>query len=349
MAEEIATDVPPNVTVSPEVTNPVPVMVSWNVAWPAVTDDGIRFAMTGADGLGLIVNEAGADAPAPLLLLTITFTVSGEVTREAGMDTTIWDDVADVIATDVPLNVTVSPEVANPVPAIVSGNVDAPAVIDDGLRVVMTGATGTAGLIVNVAGADAAAPLLSSTITLACPAVVSSEAGIVTSITLDVADVIATPVPANVTVSPVVANPVPLIVSVKPGESAAIVDGDRLVITGAAGVTVKGAGPDKGIFGSLPTTTESEPVFVISCAGTVTTILSVVIALIVTALPLTVTNALAGLKLLPLMVSWNWPVPSTTLFGERLVIIGWPTIWNTVPSSVALVKPPLVVPYMFPS
>jgi hypothetical protein len=124
-----------------------------------------------------------------------------------------------------PDHFTVDP-LTKPVPLTVRVKLALPAVTEFGLRLVIASAV----LTVNVAGADAAPPVL-ATVTLAVPALAMSAAGTEAVTCVAETKVVVRAVPFQFTVEPLT-NPEPVTVRVKVGPPAVAEFGDRLVITG---------------------------------------------------------------------------------------------------------------------
>ena len=122
----------------------VPVTVSVKAEPPAVADDGLKLVSVGA-GL-LMVKGIAPDVPPPGFN-TVTFTVPAAAISAATIEAVNWVALTKVVVRLDPPHCTTEP-LTKFVPLTVSVNPELPAVVDEGLRLVIVGAAG--GLMVKV-------------------------------------------------------------------------------------------------------------------------------------------------------------------------------------------------------
>ena len=125
-------------------TKPLPLTVSVNPEPPAVAEVGLKLVVVGT-GL-LIVKGMGPDVTPPGFN-TVTFTVPAAAISAATIEAVNWVALTKVVVRLDPPHCTTEP-LTKFVPLTVSVNPELPAVVDEGLRLVIVGAAG--GLIVKV-------------------------------------------------------------------------------------------------------------------------------------------------------------------------------------------------------
>ena len=163
---------PPHCTTEP-LTKLVPVTVRVKADPPAVADTGLRLVVPGT-GL-LIVKGRGPDVTPPGFN-TVTFTVPAAAISAAAIEAVSWVAFTKVVVRLDPPHCTAEP-LTKLVPLTVRVNPELPAVVDEGLRLVIVGAAG--GLMVNVWALEVPPPGVGlSTVTWAVPAAAISEADI---------------------------------------------------------------------------------------------------------------------------------------------------------------------------
>ena len=154
-------------------TKLVPVTVSVKAEPPAVADDGLTLAIVGT---GLLMVKGMAPDVTPPGFNTVTFTVPAAAISAVAIEAVNWVALTKVVVRLDPPHCTAEP-LTKFVPLTVSVNPELPAVVDEGLRLVIVGAAG--GLIVKVWAFEVLPPGAGlKTVTLAVPATAMSEADI---------------------------------------------------------------------------------------------------------------------------------------------------------------------------
>ena len=134
---------PPHCTTEP-LTKFVPLTVRVKAEPPAVADVGLRLVSV---GVGLLIVKGIAPDVTPPGFNTVTFTVPAVAISPAIIEAVNWVELTKVVVLLDPPHCTTEP-LTKFVPLTVSVNPEFPAVVDEGLRLVIVGAAG--GLMVKV-------------------------------------------------------------------------------------------------------------------------------------------------------------------------------------------------------